>query len=103
MICPNREKDMILAMQTEDSSEIAEPEHTANRFREYYEDIYTSKIAPDPEALSDYLLHIEFSWLMAADRESLMAPLTLKGMCRALGGMAEGKAPGPDGLTVGFC
>ncbi|KAJ1114375.1 hypothetical protein NDU88_002613 [Pleurodeles waltl] len=94
LVCPNREKDTIMVVQAEDGSEITDPEHIANRFCVYYEALYTSKIAPNPEAALDYLLHIELPWLKAADRESLMAPLSLEEMIRA-----EGKAPGPDGLT----
>ncbi|KAJ1098915.1 hypothetical protein NDU88_004022 [Pleurodeles waltl] len=63
----NREKDMIMVVQAEDGSEITDPEHIANRFREYYEALYTSKIALNPEALLDYLLRIELPWLTAAE------------------------------------
>ncbi|KAJ1204389.1 hypothetical protein NDU88_008167 [Pleurodeles waltl] len=102
LACPNREKDTIMVVQADDSSEITDPEHIANRFCEYYEALYTSKIAPNREALLEYLLHIEFLRLTAADRESLIAPLSLEEMSRAMGDMVEGKAPGPDGLTVRF-
>ncbi|KAJ1137586.1 hypothetical protein NDU88_003984 [Pleurodeles waltl] len=78
LACPNREKDTIMVVQAEDGSEITDPEHIANRFGEYYEALYTSKIDPNPEAVLDYLLHIELPWLTAADRESLMAPLCLE-------------------------
>ncbi|KAJ1124462.1 hypothetical protein NDU88_002923 [Pleurodeles waltl] len=37
LTCPNRESDTIMVVQAEDGSEITDPEHIANRFREYYE------------------------------------------------------------------
>ncbi|KAJ1101690.1 hypothetical protein NDU88_006755 [Pleurodeles waltl] len=82
LACPNREKDTIMVVQAEDGSEITDPEHIANRFCAYYEALYTSKIAPNLEAVLDYLLHIEVPWLTAADIESLMAPLSLEELPR---------------------
>ncbi|KAJ1198176.1 hypothetical protein NDU88_002020 [Pleurodeles waltl] len=99
LACPNREKDTIMVVQAEDGREITDPQHIANRLCAYYEALYTSKIAPNKEAALDYLLHIDLPWLTAADRESLIAPLFLEEMSRAQEGMAEGKNPGPDGLT----
>ncbi|KAJ1119249.1 hypothetical protein NDU88_007435 [Pleurodeles waltl] len=89
LIHPNREKHMIIAVQAEDGSEIQEPELIAGRFRDYYESLYASSVAPDQEALMEYLAHIGVPRLTDADGESLMAPLTLEEMGRALGGMAE--------------
>ncbi|KAJ1082372.1 hypothetical protein NDU88_002540 [Pleurodeles waltl] len=43
MIRPSRERDMITAVQAEDGSELTDPEQIVNRFREYYEGLYTSK------------------------------------------------------------
>ncbi|KAJ1124461.1 hypothetical protein NDU88_002922 [Pleurodeles waltl] len=90
--CHNRDNDMIVVVQAEDGSVITDPEHIANRFSEYYEALYTSKIAPNRETLLDYLLHIELPWLTAADRESFMVPMSLEEIGRALWGMAKGKS-----------
>ncbi|KAJ1165430.1 hypothetical protein NDU88_005858 [Pleurodeles waltl] len=62
----------------------------------------SERVPPDHEAVLDYLTHITMQRLTNVDRETLMAPLTLEEMDGALGGMAEGKALGPDGLAVHF-
>ncbi|KAJ1088744.1 hypothetical protein NDU88_001899 [Pleurodeles waltl] len=93
---------MSSAVQAEDDSELRDPELIVARFREYDRSLYASRVALDQEALLDYLTHIAMPRLRAAERESLMASLTLEEMDGALGGMAEGRAPGPDGLTVHF-
>ncbi|KAJ1082869.1 hypothetical protein NDU88_003032 [Pleurodeles waltl] len=100
MICPNRGDNLITVIQVEDGSEIREPELIPNRFCEYYQSLYTTKIVQDPEGLLDDLMHIEMPRLAEADRDSLSAPLTLEEMNKVIGGMAEGKAPCPDGLTA---
>ncbi|KAJ1121240.1 hypothetical protein NDU88_009358 [Pleurodeles waltl] len=78
---------MIIAVQADDGSEIQEPKLIAGRFCDYDESLYP---------------HIDMPRWMDTDRKSLKAPLTLEERGRALGGLAEGKAPGPDGLTVRF-
>ncbi|KAJ1157658.1 hypothetical protein NDU88_010362 [Pleurodeles waltl] len=100
MILPSRERDTITKVETADGKELTDLEQIMTRFREYCKDLYTSKIAPDLGALMDYLSHIKLPWLAAEDRGVLRAPLTSEEMGQALGSMAEGKAPGPDGLTV---
>ncbi|KAJ1177791.1 hypothetical protein NDU88_003043 [Pleurodeles waltl] len=60
VIHPNRERSMIIAVQAEDGSEIREPELIATRFRDYYESLYTSRVALDLEELMDYCCVMEF-------------------------------------------
>ncbi|KAJ1087575.1 hypothetical protein NDU88_000742 [Pleurodeles waltl] len=81
---PGREKGVIMAIPDEDGSIIMDQEQIANRFRDYYAALYTSKIAPDLDASSDYLTHVKMLWLSDADRESLMEPLTTAEIRKAL-------------------
>ncbi|KAJ1108746.1 hypothetical protein NDU88_006116 [Pleurodeles waltl] len=85
-------QSMIIAVQAEDGSETRDPVRIAARFRDYYEPLYASGVAPDQEALMDYCARIDMLRLTDVDRESLMAPLILKEMNRAIGGMTEGWA-----------
>ncbi|KAJ1166376.1 hypothetical protein NDU88_006780 [Pleurodeles waltl] len=57
LIHPIREQNVIIAVQATDGSEIKDPEHILARFREYYQSLYTSRVAPDQEVLLDYLTH----------------------------------------------
>ncbi|KAJ1165412.1 hypothetical protein NDU88_005840 [Pleurodeles waltl] len=93
LIHPSREKNVIQAVQAVDGSELRDPELIVARFREYYQSLYASRFTPDREGLLDYLTHITMPQLTDADRETLMALLTLEEMDGVLGGMADGKAP----------
>ncbi|KAJ1117883.1 hypothetical protein NDU88_006079 [Pleurodeles waltl] len=95
LIHPNKESNLIIAILADDDSEIREPELIGSRFRDYYESLYTSRVAPDSEELLNYLVHIELPRLVDVDRESLGAPLTLEEMDKAISSSAEGKAPWP--------
>ncbi|KAJ1135301.1 hypothetical protein NDU88_001741 [Pleurodeles waltl] len=75
LIRPSREKSMIIAVQAEDGSEIRDPERIVARFCDYYDSIYASKVAPDQEALMDYLAHIDMPRLTGADRCAMQHPL----------------------------
>ncbi|KAJ1177668.1 hypothetical protein NDU88_002920 [Pleurodeles waltl] len=59
LICPSRGRDMITKVQAEDDKELTDPEQIVARFHEYYEGLYTSKIAPDLGVLTDYLSYIK--------------------------------------------
>ncbi|KAJ1187115.1 hypothetical protein NDU88_003894 [Pleurodeles waltl] len=102
LVRPQRGKNTIVTIQSEGGEEIKDPERIADRFREYYQSLYSSRVNPNPEAVADYLTHIAMPPVPQADRDALSAPLTLGEISEALGGMAEGKAPGPDGLKVYF-
>ncbi|KAJ1108627.1 hypothetical protein NDU88_006003 [Pleurodeles waltl] len=100
LIRPHRDNNAITKVVDADGSELDDPALIAQRFRDYYQDLYTSRVTSTPEVVLDYLTHITLPRLEDTNREELMAPLTLTELSRALGGMAEGKALGPDGLTA---
>ncbi|KAJ1172032.1 hypothetical protein NDU88_003887 [Pleurodeles waltl] len=92
VIRPNKDNNLTTVIQAEDGSEIRELELIPNRFREYYESLYASRVVQDSEGLLYYLMHNEMPRLADIDRESLGVPLTLEEMNKAIGGMAEGRS-----------
>ncbi|KAJ1127163.1 hypothetical protein NDU88_005566 [Pleurodeles waltl] len=86
LIRPNRDKNTITVIKAGDGSELRDPERIADKFRDYYQSLYTSRVDTDLEALMDYLIHITMPQLTDADREALWKPLTLSEMAMALGG-----------------
>ncbi|KAJ1143799.1 hypothetical protein NDU88_010103 [Pleurodeles waltl] len=86
LVRPQRGKNTIVTIQSEGGEEIKDPECIADRFREYYQSLYSSRVNPNPEAVTDYLTHIAMPRLPQADRDALSAPLTLGEISEALGG-----------------
>ncbi|KAJ1218273.1 hypothetical protein NDU88_005856 [Pleurodeles waltl] len=102
LIRPSRSTNLINTMTATDGSTLNDPEDIAARFLEYYQTLYTTRGNSDPNAINEYLTRMVLPKLSENDREALGAPLTLVEIAKALGSMAEGKAPGPDGPTVYF-
>ncbi|KAJ1158117.1 hypothetical protein NDU88_010811 [Pleurodeles waltl] len=95
LIRPSRSTNLFSKTVAADGSIIGNPESVAARFREYYQTLNTTRGAPEPNAIKEYPTHIVLPKLSDSDREALGAPFTLGEITKALGGMAEGKAPGP--------
>ncbi|KAJ1123380.1 hypothetical protein NDU88_001850 [Pleurodeles waltl] len=80
LIRPNREQNVIIAVQAADGSEIRGLEHILARLREYYQSLYASRVTPDHEALLENLTHINMPHLTDEDRDILKALLMLEEM-----------------------
>ncbi|KAJ1124698.1 hypothetical protein NDU88_003147 [Pleurodeles waltl] len=72
---PNRELDVILEVADKEGPLVGDPMRIANRFRDYYTELYTSKILCDEASSRDYLEHITMLWLTNADKKHLIFPL----------------------------
>lgn len=99
---PKRELDAMVGMRDDDGNILLTTEDIANHFRAFYKKLYTSQSTSSTEAIEDYLSYIKIPWLVVEHREHLMAPLTSDEIREALKGMASGKVPGSDGLTIAF-
>ncbi|KAJ1216838.1 hypothetical protein NDU88_004437 [Pleurodeles waltl] len=102
LLRPQREIDVIPELQDEQGQTLYDPEQVADRLRDHYADLYTSKFMHDDSLTADYLEHIAMPWLTNTYRKHLMAPLQPAEIHKALKYMQSGKAPGPDSLRVAF-
>ncbi|KAJ1141849.1 hypothetical protein NDU88_008177 [Pleurodeles waltl] len=76
LIRPSRSTNLINKTAATDGSILTDPEDEAARFREYYQTLYTTRGSPEPNAIKEYLTHIELPKLSESDREALEAPFT---------------------------
>ncbi|KAJ1092298.1 hypothetical protein NDU88_005409 [Pleurodeles waltl] len=58
LLRPHRNSNAITKVVAADGSELDDPALIAQRFRDYYQDLYTSRVTSTPEAVLDYLTHI---------------------------------------------
>ncbi|KAJ1124794.1 hypothetical protein NDU88_003243 [Pleurodeles waltl] len=89
LIHPSRSTNLINKTIAADGSILIDPEDIAARFREYYQTLYTTRGNPKPNAIKEYLTHIELQKLSESDRAALGAPFTLGKIAKELGSMAE--------------
>ncbi|KAJ1198305.1 hypothetical protein NDU88_002147 [Pleurodeles waltl] len=70
--------------------------------REHLQAIYATPCGVGVTRIWEYLSGLRLPRLTEAQSEELEAEVSLDDLVEALGGMASGKAPGPDGLPVEF-
>lgn len=66
----------ILEIQNKEGDLLAEQTEVNDRFRRYYQDLYTTKVSPTDEDISNYLGYIKLPWLTNDHREFLMTHST---------------------------
>ncbi|KAJ1213710.1 hypothetical protein NDU88_001342 [Pleurodeles waltl] len=72
------------------------------RVNSHLRNIYATPCGVGVTRISEYLDGLRMPRLTEAQSEELEGEVSLDDLVEALGGMASGKAPGPDGLPVEF-
>lgn len=67
--------------------------HINNRFREFFEELYTSRVNYSDSDLSSFLNSIPFPALTEEVREGLEADITLEEVQNCCGGTERGESP----------
>lgn len=75
------------------------PKNINDRFRQFYETLYTSEVNSVGETIQTFLDKCDLPSLSHADRDTLGADITCKELLVTIGSMKNGKSPGPDGLS----
>uniref|UniRef100_A0A3B1JFC8 Reverse transcriptase domain-containing protein n=1 Tax=Astyanax mexicanus TaxID=7994 RepID=A0A3B1JFC8_ASTMX len=71
-------------------------------FKEYYQELYTSKSTTDTSVITNFLKSLNLPKLDTVAREKLNAEITLNEVSTAINVSLNGKAPGPDGFSTEF-
>lgn len=78
------------------------PPSVNGRFREFFEELYTSRVDYLDSDLSSFLDSVAFPFLTMEDRERVEGNVTLKEVQAAVSGLKGGKTPGADGFPSEF-
>lgn len=81
---------------------ISEPEDIAREFAKFYADLYSSRAQYTETELDQFLSDVPFPRLSQADASLLDGPITVGEVAEAIGSLAPGKTPGPDGLPAAW-
>lgn len=76
---------------------VIDPKSINDRFRKYYEELYTSKAKGNA---SDWLGRLKLPKLSEAAREALNSDITMQEILDAIKSFPNGKAAGPDGFGI---
>lgn len=95
-------KRMINKIKTNTGSITTDPKKINECFREYYENLYSSKITADTARISDFLSALHLPKLCASAQAELNTEITLKEVTEAIHSFPNGKASGPDGYGIEF-
>lgn len=87
---------MIATSEGRTSSHIPE---IVDRFRDYYEELYSSRQEEMGTEMDTFLGNLLIPCLSDEDRMALDTPISLEEMQRTVQEMAGQKSPGPDGLS----
>lgn len=75
MMKAKRHKTTVLAIRSAEGALLTEEEEIANRFRQYYSELYASRASGMSDEILDYLEHIQMPFLSGSQREFLMHPI----------------------------
>lgn len=79
------------------------PQQITQEFRTYYEALYNLNMPqPAPERIADYVADSNMPTLPTMSQALLDEPITLMDIQLAIKNTKQGKAPGPDGLTIQY-
>lgn len=95
-------KRAILKIKTRTGAVTSDPKEINDCFREFYEDLYTSKITADVTQISDFLQALHLPKLSPSAQSDLCADITLEEVKGAICSFPNGKAAGPDGFNIEF-
>lgn len=74
------------------------PTDINNRFKQFYEALYSSKTNQDQVPIDTFLDKCNLSTLTQDDRDFLGADITLEEINKTIKSLKTGKTPGPDGI-----
>lgn len=92
----------IAQIQASDGTLLSTPKDINQRFADYYQLLYSSRVSYDQNNLTSYLEKIDIPVLTPTSAKKLDAPIRLEEIQVALKMMQTGKTPGPDGFPVEF-
>lgn len=79
---------------------LTSPKDINDRFRQFYETLYTSESTSLPETMQSFLDECELPSLSQTDRDALEADITCEELLATIGSMKNAKSPGPDGFSI---
>lgn len=77
---------------------LTSPKDINDRFRQFYESLYTSEVNSVEGTMQSFLDKCNLPALNQADRNTLEADITCKELLATISSLKNGKSPGPDGL-----
>lgn len=90
-------------IQSPTGQKVTLPQHITQTFRSYYEALYNLNMPqPTRERIDKYIADSNMPTLPTTTRDLLEEPITLTDIQLAIKSTKQGKAPGPDGLTVQY-
>uniref|UniRef100_A0A8C5HQA3 Reverse transcriptase domain-containing protein n=1 Tax=Gouania willdenowi TaxID=441366 RepID=A0A8C5HQA3_GOUWI len=98
----SKENSFIAAISDNAGQTLNLPQDINNIFHDYYQNLYSSNLNPDPEDIKTFLNKLNLPQLTIDQKTTLDSPLTLQELQNALDSMSTGKAPGPDGFPAEF-
>ena len=93
---------MIHEIKTNSGTTTTDPEKINECFREFYEDLYTSKSTTTATHTSEFLRTLHLPKLSPSAQADLNANITLEEVKQAIRSFPSGKASGPDGFGIEF-
>ena len=85
-----------------DSVELRKPAEILEEEKQFYKNLYTSKISGGPRAGDDFLSAENIPRLKDSDKKICDAPLSLEEIAKATKELKNDKSPGSDGLSTNF-
>ncbi|XP_075700942.1 uncharacterized protein LOC142665212 [Rhinoderma darwinii] len=96
----NTQSPSILKIRSVDGNALIDTFDIADRFAQYYRDLYSSWANYTSPDLHSFLNNIVFPTLSDSDRTLMDADITLEEVSRAIHDLAKGKSPGPNGNPI---
>lgn len=89
-------------IKTKTGTTTTDPEKINECFREFYEDLYTSKSSTATSHISEFLRTLHLPKLSPSAQTDLNTDITLEEVKQAIRSFPNGKAAGPDGFGIEF-
>lgn len=77
---------------------IPHPKKINDTFKQFYEELYTSKSGAQSEDIQEFLNKCKLPMLDKMDHDNLNFEITKDEILKSIGILTNGKSPGPDGL-----
>ena len=87
---------------TDKAIELTEPDQILDEEKQFYKDLYTSKIKQCKDACQFFLKPESMPQLNEIDKQLCDAPLKLEDLVKAVKELKNDKSPGNDGLSANF-
>lgn len=100
LVRANSPTSVVPTIATEDGKVTLYTPEILDKFKAYYEDLYSSRQNGMWEGMDSFFRGLSLPFLFEMDRAELDRPITLEEMQRITNEMAKQKSPGQDGLPA---